>query len=149
MTNHHLETYTTDDIILETDCDIARFVKPSNMSLIQFGNDVWLKALGCRHRYGICVLKGIFVKSLREQMRSHWSSHKTDPLKKLAYHATWLTNLQAARTHREQPHTHTNSQGESNNRQYDPYGGMITKIGSSGNTSPRRSGSRSGRKLLQ
>lgn len=47
--SHLLETYTTDDIITDTNSNNGHFVKQLNMSPVDFVNLFWLEKLSCLH----------------------------------------------------------------------------------------------------
>lgn len=43
VVNHLIETYAADDMIAETDREVAGFLQPPNMSPLQLVNDLWLQ----------------------------------------------------------------------------------------------------------
>lgn len=47
--NRLLKTYTPDYIIAETDSGIARFLKHSTMSQLEFSNELWMETMRCPH----------------------------------------------------------------------------------------------------
>lgn len=47
VVNHLLETYPRDDIIAEMDSRVARYIRPSNISPLQFANERWPRKLWC------------------------------------------------------------------------------------------------------
>lgn len=56
--------YTTDYIVEETDSGVDRFIKPSKMSQLEFGNLFWIKPIKCPNIHENYVLKAIFVEQL-------------------------------------------------------------------------------------
>lgn len=71
-------------------------------------------------------------------MLAYWSSHKTAPLQKLNYHATWLTKQQAAELQGKQPAVYTSTRHKSNNLQSNRCQGTIINTRSSRDTWPRQ-----------
>lgn len=69
VVNHHLGKCATDDIITETDCQIAHYVKRPTMSILEFGNEILIKTLKYPHAYDQSVLKGIFIEGLLQSNR--------------------------------------------------------------------------------
>lgn len=66
---HQFDTHASDDIIAEADANIARFVKRSNMSQLDFANEHWVKSLSCPHFYGNTT-----NKFLRESFSTEYRS---------------------------------------------------------------------------
>lgn len=120
MLIHLWESLATDDIFAETDSKTARFVRPLlTLSPLEFAKELWLKTLKWSRVHDEYVLKVIFVEGLlqytRHSRRGYWGTHKTAAWQNLAYHATSLTNLQAASHAREQPAVHSNNRHKLNN----------------------------------
>lgn len=108
---HLSETYATDNVIIEKDSEITRYVKPTTMLPLEFGNALWLKTLRCPQVYNKHVLRGMFLEEQRQSdlqfMQSNCSSHGTELVQKLAYHSTSGKQLQAAAHPLEQPQVYT------------------------------------------
>lgn len=64
MVNYFLEKYATADVIAEAEADVANFMKPTNMTVVRYSEDLWEKDLKCGKVYGIPRLKGIFIEAL-------------------------------------------------------------------------------------
>lgn len=104
----------TDNIIDETDWNIAYFVKPANMSSLQLASELRVKTFMFPHVYEEFGLKGTFVNRLLQyishSIEEHKSSHKTALIKNWLHNATSLSILQTAAHPGEQANRHTNSQ---------------------------------------
>lgn len=96
MGNLLSETYAMDDKISETNPRISDFVKPSTILQLEFVNDLSLQMRKCPHIYGAYILERIFIgrllTSIMLSLPASWSSLKTAPVPKFAYHAKSLTN---------------------------------------------------------
>lgn len=57
MINYLLETYITDDVIAKLDAEIFRFPQLSNMTLTEYAEALWNKALRCYLLYDEYVLE--------------------------------------------------------------------------------------------
>lgn len=148
VVNHLLETYSPNDIIVETDRKIARYTKPSTMSLLEFWSELQLKTLKWLHVCGECFLKVISIKGLMQSIRhsrwAHCRTQKTAPMQKLAYYPTFSTKRQAAVGPRKEPAVYMSSWHRSKNIQRNRRKEKFNSFGSSGNIPSRRWYSRKG-----
>lgn len=73
-----LESYSTGDVIPDTDAEIMRFNQPLNETPIKYVEFLWAQALRCNLVYNGYELKSNLIKGLEDSishsMRSFWSS---------------------------------------------------------------------------
>lgn len=77
VVNNLLETYATDDVIVETEAEIMRYQQPWNKTPIEYAELLCSKALGCDRIYDKYVIKGVVSEFLHESIR-HSMPHTAD-----------------------------------------------------------------------
>lgn len=61
-----LETYTTDDVIAETDAEIITLSQLLNQTLIEYAKLLWSKALRCNEVHDIYVVKSNLIEGIQD-----------------------------------------------------------------------------------
>lgn len=78
--NYLLETYATDDVIVEAEAEITNYNEPGNRLDASCSETLWERALRCRRGYDDSSFKGVFVEGLHHVIRffmlNHWRANK-------------------------------------------------------------------------
>lgn len=98
LLNFLLKKYVTDQGIAETESDIPRFAKPSNMKPFQNAEELVTKTVCCGDVFGEHALNKILTGgldvSIYDSMREYWKNKQNAKLHDLVFQATSLLQLQ-------------------------------------------------------